>query len=152
MFGKETETSAPVDPRATSILAQGCKFKGEVDIQGTFRVEGEFEGAIRNPENLVVGKTGVVRADIIAKNATIGGKVVGNVTAENKIELQSGSHLEGDIRTRRLVIDEGVFFEGNCSMGSKERALEQRVSTAAPGYQPPLPQPLPQPQAKKGIA
>ena len=42
----------------------------------------------------------------------------GNVTADDKIELQSGSVLEGDIKTKRLVIDEGVFFEGNCKMGS----------------------------------
>jgi cytoskeletal protein CcmA (bactofilin family) len=140
MFGKEPESPVPVDPRATSILAPGCRFKGEVEVQGTLRIEGEFEGAIRNPENLIVGKTGIVKGEIVAKNATIGGKVLGNVSAENKIELQSGSHLEGDIRTRRLVIDEGVFFEGNCSMGSREgsreRASEPRV-TAAPGQPSP---------------
>ena len=141
MFGKEPESPPPVDPRATSILAAGCKFKGEVDVQGTLRIEGEFEGSIRNPENLIVGKTGLVKAEIVAKNATIGGRVMGNVTAENKIELQSGSHLEGDIRTRRLVIDEGVFFEGNCSMGNRGAVPEPRAAAAAAGassLQPPL--------------
>lgn len=120
MFGKDQESSPPVaggDSRGTSILAHGCRFKGEVDIQGVFRVEGEFEGTVRTPEQLVVGKTGVVRGEIHVKTAIIGGKVLGNITAESKIELQNGSHVEGDIRTRRLVIDEGVFFEGNCSMG-----------------------------------
>ena len=106
------------DARGTSILAQGCKFKGEVEIQGVFRVEGEFEGTIRTPEQLVVGKTGVVKGDIYVKTAVIGGRIYGNINAETKIELQNGSHVEGDIRTRRLVIDEGVFFEGNCSMGA----------------------------------
>jgi len=121
MFGKEQDSAAPpVDAKTTSILAHGCKFKGEITAQGTFRVEGEFEGTITNPENLVVGKTGVVTADITVKNAIIGGRVFGNIIAENKIELQGGSHVEGDIRTRRLVIDEGVFFEGNCSMGNKQ--------------------------------
>ena len=122
MFGKEPENTAPsaTDPRGTSILAQGCRFKGEVEIQGVFRVEGEFEGSIRTPEQLVIGKTGVVKGEIKVKNAIIGGRVNGNIIAENKIELQGGSHVEGDIRTRRLVIDEGVFFEGNCSMGNKQ--------------------------------
>ncbi len=122
MFGKESENPTPPagDPRGTSILAQGCHFKGEVQIQGVFRVEGEFEGSIHTPEQLVVGKTGIVHGDIHVKNAIIGGKVLGNITAESKIELQNGSHVEGDIRTRRLVIDEGVFFEGNCSMGTKD--------------------------------
>ena len=119
MFGKEQDQAAPAaDARATSILAQGCKFNGDVEVAGTFRVEGEFEGTIRNPETLVVGKTGVVKASVTVKNAIIGGRIYGNIHAENKIELQGGSHVEGDIKTRRLVIDEGVFFEGNCSMGN----------------------------------
>lgn len=127
MFGKEDQPTtgtktAPAggDPRGTSILAQGCTFRGEVEIQGIFRVEGEFEGTIRTPEQLVVGKTGIVKGDIYVKTAVIGGRILGNINAETKIELQSGSHVEGDIRTRRLVIDEGVFFEGNCSMGTNK--------------------------------
>lgn len=135
VFGKEQDQSPPVaDSRATSILAQGCKFKGEMDVQGTFRVEGEFEGTIRDPETLVVGKTGVVRATVQVKNAIIGGRIFGNIVAENKIELQSGSHVEGDIKTRRLVIDEGVFFEGNCSMGNKDpRMADSKLATPPAG-------------------
>jgi cytoskeletal protein CcmA (bactofilin family) len=133
MFGKDSDMPAPNvggDNRSTSILAQGCRFKGQIEIQGIFRVEGNFEGGISTPEQLVVGKTGVVEGEIKVKNAIIGGKVSGNITAENKIELQSGSHVEGDIRTRRLVIDEGVFFEGNCSMGNKPKANTTPESTA----------------------
>ncbi|NNM31885.1 MAG: polymer-forming cytoskeletal protein, partial [Gemmatimonadetes bacterium] len=104
MFGKEQDAAAPAsDAKSTSILAHGCKFKGEITASGTFRVEGEFEGTINKPENLVVGKTGVVNADVSVKNAIIGGRVFGNIVADNKIELQGGSHVEGDIRTRRLV-------------------------------------------------
>lgn len=132
MFGKEQDQSAPVvDARTTSILAQGCKFNGQVEVQGTFRIEGEFEGTIKNPETLVVGKTGVVKASVNVKNAIIGGRIYGNIEAENKVELQGGSHVEGDIKTRRLVIDEGVFFEGNCSMGSTEQRNAARAEKIA---------------------
>ena len=139
MFGKEQEQATTStggggggDPRGTSILAQGCTFRGEVEIQGIFRVEGEFEGTIRTPEQLVVGKTGVVKGDIYVKTAVVGGRILGNIHAETKIELQSGSHVEGDIRTRRLVIDEGVFFEGNCSMGTNKQIAtgEDKTSSA----------------------
>lgn len=134
MFGKDQqlEPIPVVDARSTSILAQGCKFKGEVEVAGTFRVEGEFEGRIAKPENLVVGKTGIVRGDIEVKNAVIGGRVYGNIIAETKIELQGGSHVEGDIRTKRLVIDEGVFFEGNCAMGQKSIEPGRPAATPAP--------------------
>ncbi len=136
MFGKENETAGPIksgaDPRATSILAQGCRFKGEVEVQGTFRIEGEFEGTIRHPDTLVVGKTGVVKGEIFANNAVVGGKVLGNITADDKIELQSGSTLEGDIKTSRLVIDEGVVFEGSCSMGKKPAAAPRPTVSVPP--------------------
>lgn len=121
MFGKEPENQA-VSAGQTSIIAQGCKFDGKVEVRGTLRIEGEFKGDIGTPESLVIGKTGVVHGTVSVKNAIIGGQLFGNITAENKIELQSGSHVEGDIKTKRLVIDEGVFFEGNCSMGSDKRA------------------------------
>jgi cytoskeletal protein CcmA (bactofilin family) len=117
MFGKEPDNQTMAGGQ-TSIIAQGCKFEGKVEVRGTLRIEGEFKGDIGTPESLVIGKTGVVNGKVMVKNAIIGGQLIGNIVAENKIELQSGSHVEGDIKTKRLVIDEGVFFEGNCSMGA----------------------------------
>ena len=138
MFGKDADGHEG-DSRQTSILAQGCRFEGKVTATGTFRIEGEFKGDIGTAESLGVGKSGVVHGTIVAKNAIIGGQLFGNINAENKIELQSGSHVEGDIKTKRLVIDEGVFFEGNCSMGGPRKV-------PAGGGQPQNPQGGGQPQ------
>lgn len=142
MFGKEPENQA-VAGGQTSIIAQGCKFDGKIDVRGTLRIEGEYRGTIGTPESLVIGKTGVVHANCNVKNAIIGGQLFGNIIAENKIELQSGSHVEGDIKTKRLVIDEGVFFEGNCSMGAGQRKAPLAGETPAAGATPPpAPEPL----------
>ena len=135
MFGKEPENQNVAAAGQTSIIAQGCKFDGTVEVRGTLRVEGEFKGIIATPETLVVGKTGIVRAEVKVKNAIIGGQLFGNIDAENKIELQSGSHVEGDIVTKRLVIDEGVFFEGNCKHGQRPARTPAAAGAAA---QPPL--------------
>ncbi len=121
MFGKEAEGTTG-QGSLNSILGQGCKVKGDIELKGTIRVDGEFEGKIECPETLIIGKSGVVKANVNVKNAVIGGKLVGNISATNKIELQTGSHVEGDIQTARLVIDEGVFFEGNCRMGKNMTA------------------------------
>ncbi|MFT5233896.1 MAG: cytoskeletal protein CcmA (bactofilin family) [Candidatus Krumholzibacteriia bacterium] len=131
MFNKEPENQN-MPSGQTSIIAQGCKFDGKVEVNGTLRIEGEFKGDIGTPESLVIGKTGVVHANCKVKNAIIGGQLFGNIVAENKIELQSGSHVEGDIKTKRLVIDEGVFFEGSCSMGSGERKTPAPAAAPAP--------------------
>lgn len=140
MFGKEVDTNVQ-EGRINSILGKGCKFKGTIEVEGTLRIDSEFEGVVNCPETLVVGKTGLVRAEINVKNAIIGGKVIGNINASNKIELQSGSHIEGDINTHRLVIDEGVYFEGSCKMGLLQ----------GPGEKPPetLKSPLPAQQQQR---
>lgn len=117
MFNKDAEVTTG-QATLNSMLGQGCKIKGDIELQGTIRIDGQFEGSISCPDTLIIGKSGVVKAEVKVKNAVIGGKLVGNIAATNKIELQSGSHVEGDIQTARLVIDEGVFFEGNCKMGT----------------------------------
>lgn len=119
MFGKEAVSAGGGEGNLNSILGPGCKVKGDIDLQGTIRIDGDFEGDIKCPETLIIGKSGVVKANVNVKNAVIGGKLVGNISATNKVELQTGSHVEGDLATARLVIDEGVFFEGNCKMGTQ---------------------------------
>ena len=119
MFGKEADSlgGGGGEGNLNSILGPGCKVKGTIEIQGTIRIDGDFDGDIKCPDTLIIGKSGVVKANVTVKNAVIGGKLLGNIQASNKIELQTGSHVEGDIQTARLVIDEGVFFEGSCKMG-----------------------------------
>ena len=73
MFGKEPENTT-INAGQTSIIAQGAKFEGTIDVKGTLRIEGEFKGNVGTPESLVVGKTGVVRASVKVKNASAGSK------------------------------------------------------------------------------
>lgn len=116
MFGKDGEGMI-VEGKMNSIFGKGCTFKGTVEVQeGTLRIDGDFDGTINSPDTLIVGKGGKVKAEIKVKSAVIGGTVLGNINAKEKIELQAGSRVEGDIKTTRLVIDEGVFFEGSCKM------------------------------------
>ncbi len=137
MFGRDEDN---VDNRAASggnasILGAGSHFTGTIKVKGTLRVEGEFDGEVECQDTLEVGRTGVVKANLKVRDAVIAGKVVGNIAASSRIELQGGSHLEGDIVTKRLVIDEGVFFEGNCKMGEKKSEVAPSPSPKkeAPG-------------------
>ncbi len=129
MFGKEGENMTG-EGKMNSIIGKGCKITGTIEVtEGTLRIDGEFEGNINCPDTLIIGKGGHVKADIKVKNAIVGGTVIGNIDAREKIELQAGSHLEGDIKTSRLVIDEGVFFEGSCKMSPDQK--KERLSTSS---------------------
>ena len=102
---------------AISIIAQGTRVKGDFETDGTLRVEGTVEGMIRAAKAVVVGKDGVVLGDITTQDAVIGGKVSGKVVAESRLELQATCVIDGEIRARRVKLDEGGKVNGQVAMG-----------------------------------
>ena len=85
-------------------------------VPHSIRIDGSLKGKIETSETLTVGENGVIEANIIAKSAIIAGKVVGNLSVEDRVELESQASFIGDLKTRDLVINEGATFHGNCSM------------------------------------
>jgi cytoskeletal protein CcmA (bactofilin family) len=90
---------------------------GDVETDGTLRVEGTVEGMIRAAKAVVVGKDGVVIGDIMTQDAVIGGRVTGTVVAESRLELQATCIIDGEIRARRVKLDEGGKVNGQVAMG-----------------------------------
>jgi len=124
MFARDEErTAADVN----TIIGEGTTLKGDVKVEGSIQVDGEFEGTIDATDTLIVGDGGRVDGDATVANAVIGGNMFGNVNASGKIELQRGSQLLGDIKTRGLVIEDGVVFQGNCQMGDVVEPRPHRV-------------------------
>ena len=87
---------------AISIIAPGTKVHGDIDTDGTLRIEGAVEGQIKAAKAVVVGKDGVVDGNILTQDAVIGGRVNGTVTAESRLELQATCVIDGEIRARRV--------------------------------------------------
>jgi cytoskeletal protein CcmA (bactofilin family) len=114
MIGKKPGLGPPTSD-ATSVIGEGSVFEGTMDITGNLRVDGTFKGKLRISENLIVGKRGMVEAEVNTRSALIGGTIKGNLAASEKIALQSGSRLEGEMVTSKLVIEEGVSFQGSCN-------------------------------------
>jgi cytoskeletal protein CcmA (bactofilin family) len=114
MIGKKPGLGPPTS-EATSVIGEGSVFEGTMEITGNLRVDGAFKGKLRISENLIVGKRGSVEAEVQTRSALIGGTIKGNLNAAEKIALQSGSRLEGEMVTSKLVIEEGVSFQGSCN-------------------------------------
>lgn len=99
-----------------TMIGEGTSLEGTITVPHSVRIDGTIKGKIETSETLTVGDTGVIDADIIAKSAIIAGRVVGNLTVEDRVELESQASFIGDLRTRDLVINEGATFHGKCSM------------------------------------
>lgn len=100
-----------------TIIGKGSVIEGTLEVEGGIRIDGTVKGKISSTESLTIGNGGIVEADLNTKVAVIGGNVIGNVFALEKIELQSKSRVQGDITTKNLVVEEGAIFHGKCNMG-----------------------------------
>jgi len=110
-------TPAPAPRGLVGYLYKGSRVSGQLTFQGSARIEGSVDGEIQCHGTLTIGERAEVRAKISGDVVVIRGKVEGNVVAKEKVELVAPARLFGDIDTPRLVITEGVVFDGDCTMG-----------------------------------
>ena len=99
-----------------AFLGEGTDFKGILTFEGTVRVDGQLEGEVYTKDTLIVGESATVNAEINVHTIVISGVVRGNINATGKIEVHRPGKLFGNVNTPSLFIEEGVIFEGNCTM------------------------------------
>ena len=104
-----------------TLIGKGTSLKGDVIVDGSLRIDGELEGSLKANNFLIVGKSGILKADVDVKNAIIGGKIIGNVSVEEKLELESSSSCTGDLKAKVLQISPGAVFDGNCTMSKTSK-------------------------------
>jgi cytoskeletal protein CcmA (bactofilin family) len=101
-----------------SVIGAGTLVTGNIKSEGTVRVDGKIIGNISTQADTSIGLTGTVEGSIDARNITVAGKVLGTLSAAQKLVLESKSVLKGDLRTTRLVVDEGAVFDGKSTMST----------------------------------
>lgn len=99
-----------------SLIGHGSEFRGEFKVKDLIRIDGYFKGTIITDGKVLVGKDGIVETDIRAGIVVVGGEVRGSIHARNRLTLLSTCKLYGDVVTRRLIVEEGVLFEGRCTI------------------------------------
>ncbi len=108
-------------------LTTDVEIKGTIKFEKTMNIDGKFEGEmIADNGELIVGKTGTVKANVKVKNAIIEGRMDGNVEAAERVELKQNAQLHGDLQARTLVIEEGVVFVGQCNVNPDGTKAEKQ--------------------------
>ena len=100
----------------TTILGKGCVVTGDFTVDQSARIDGEIQGDVYVSGTLIMGAGARIDGNIEAGEAIIGGDVVGNILAQNKVELTVTAKVIGDITTSVIVIDENAIFQGRCDM------------------------------------
>lgn len=132
-MAKEKETNAQqARDNVISIIGPGMRVIGDCETDGTLRIEGTVEGTVRAGKAVVIGKDGAVKGDVVTQDAIIGGRVTGAVVAESRLELQATCSVDGEIRARRIKLDEGGRINGTIITGE---IRETTSGQAAPATQ-----------------
>lgn len=116
-----------------SLLGQGSSFRGDINVTGMLRLDGDFIGSIVSTGKVFISETARVESCIRASSVVVGGVVKGNITATDKVTVLSTGMVIGDIRTARLVAEEGVVLDGSCfiSIEKKEDKKKEKKEPAA---------------------
>jgi len=104
-------------------IGKSVYIKGELSGDEDLTIEGRVEGRIElKAHNLVIGPNGRINAEVCAKNVTIIGSVVGNITGSEIVEIRASGSVVGDIKSPRISIADGAHFKGSVDMqkGSEE--------------------------------
>jgi cytoskeletal protein CcmA (bactofilin family) len=102
---------------AGTFLAEGTTFEGKAHIAGTMRVEGKADGEIEATESIVVGRTGIVQANLKTRRAVLNGRFQGTINATDRVEMQTGSRVDAEVHAKNMVMEDGVQYSGNCRIG-----------------------------------
>jgi cytoskeletal protein CcmA (bactofilin family) len=102
------------DAFINSIIGEGTRFKGEFDLNGLLRIDGDFTGTIRTKGKVLVGRNGRAECTLHAGTVVIGGVFRGEIFSAEKVIILSTGLVLGNITTPRLIVEEGVIFNGTC--------------------------------------
>jgi cytoskeletal protein CcmA (bactofilin family) len=127
---------------AKNVLNSEVEINGTLKFAGEMTFEGKLEGDITSDGALLLGDSAVIRGNINVASAVVRGKINGNIIAKEKIEIKAKTELFGDIKSAKLVIEEGVTFVGKSEVNPNKTA-----PTAPPtprGERPPEPSRIPE--------
>jgi cytoskeletal protein CcmA (bactofilin family) len=132
-FLREKEKTSAEEQAPNTIIGVGSTLRGTLMVEGTLRVDGEFDGDLLNCDRLEVGPHGCVRVDVHVRDAYIEGQMQGSVQAEGRVVLMTGARMEGDLACRRVIIEDGVHFTGRCVMVEEGDPLPTGAAPEGPG-------------------
>jgi cytoskeletal protein CcmA (bactofilin family) len=109
-------------------IGKAVKVVGQIYSKEDLYVDGEIEGTVEALEHkLTIGPNGVVHAGVKAREVVALGTIQGNVEAHDKLEIRKDARLVGDIRTARIIIEDGAYFKGSIDIVKPEPVAKAPV-------------------------
>lgn len=112
-MAEQTTTGAD----CATVIGSDVIIKGEVIVEKGLRVDGQIEGAVTTKGKVIVGKGGALKAEVKAGTLSLEGKITGNVTVTERVQIEASGVLYGDLTASKMVVAEGATFVGKVNVG-----------------------------------
>ncbi len=128
MFGNSKKpnsdqgTSLPSSSSINTIVV-GTSIEGTIDTQNDIRIDGKVDGTLTCAGKLIIGPDGKVEGDANCQNAVIEGQFRGNLTVTDILDVRENASVVGEIKTGKLLVQNGATFNGNCDMGQRIKSI-----------------------------
>ena len=116
-------------PPAAAYLDRGTKVSGKLHFECPARIDGIIDGEIDGKE-ITIGESAVATAQIRADSVVVCGKVKGEITATQRIEIRSTGKIIGNITAPKLIVQDGAIFEGQCSIGHESAGISSMPASS----------------------
>jgi cytoskeletal protein CcmA (bactofilin family) len=116
-----------------TIISTGSVLEGQIKVDGEVLVDGLIKGTVHSKGKVVIGANGKVEGDVICQEAEISGRVSGKIQVKEILFLKGNAQIDGDIHTGKLVMENGVQFNGKCHMGGTAPANNGSISNSGNG-------------------
>ncbi len=127
MFGTKSKTvenplgepAVSSAPAASCIVAQGTNVEGKLISIEDLRIDGMVNGEVECKNKLVMGSTGKVVGNVFCTEAFIEGKIEGELVVNGRLHLNETAYVSGKIKAKKLIVDEGASYDGECLIGER---------------------------------
>ena len=133
MFKKDNLETPP--DKVNTLIGKDTFLKGSLESKGSIRIDGKVEGQVDNKGDFFIGESGVVAADLKARNVTIAGQFEGTIDAGGRLELKRTAVAKGTFKASALHVEDGAVLDGNMEMktgavatllhSGKDKSVEQ---------------------------
>ncbi|TSC56500.1 MAG: hypothetical protein G01um101418_293 [Parcubacteria group bacterium Gr01-1014_18] len=117
MFDKKSDGTGS---NFETVVGPSIKIEGDFAGKGNILIQGSINGTISTDNDIKIEKGSKINANIKANSASIAGEIVGNLEIKNRLDLQSSSHITGDITAAVINIEAGSVFNGKCTIKNAE--------------------------------
>lgn len=124
-FGKVERAGAQA---INARIGRACSVKGILELSGATQIDGSVEGEIISEGEVTVGESGTVTARITTSRLRVFGKVTGDIICREALEFYPGARVIGDIESPSVMIQDGVVFEGRCTMPERDSSTRDESS------------------------